>query len=271
MHKVDKDGIVHNIEDEYTDVFQGIGKLGMVHKIQLEDNYKPVIHAPRKVPLSLREKLKTELQRLEELDIIETVEEPTGWVHSLVIVEKQDKLRLCIDPKELNRYVKREHFQLPTRGEIFGDLAGAKYFSKLDASSGFWQVCLDKESSRICTFNTPFGRYSFKRLPFGLTSAPEVFHRTIHQIFERAIKNMPPPTDKEGVQRFLGMINYVGKFVPNLTAHTAQMRSLLCKTTEWCWNSNHQKEFDELKLLIAEAPVLRGVKLKSQQMRLNQA
>lgn len=81
--------------------------------------------------------------------------------------------------------MKREHFQLPTRGEIFGDLAVAKYFSKLDASSGFWQVCLDKESSRICTFNTPFGRYSFRRLPFGLTSAPEVFHRTIHQIFER--------------------------------------------------------------------------------------
>lgn len=73
----------------------------------------------------------------------------------------------------------------------------------------------------------------------------------------KAIHNMPPPTDKEGVQRFLGMINYVGKFVPNLTAHTAQMRRLLCKTTEWCWNSNHQKEFDELKLLITEATVLR--------------
>lgn len=72
-----------------------------------------------------------------------------------------------------------------------------------------------------------------------------------------AIKNMPPPTDKEGVQRFLGMIHYVGKFVPNLTVHTAHMRSLLCKTTEWCWNSNHQKEFDKLKPRISEAPVLR--------------
>lgn len=329
VHRVNNEGIVHNIEDEYADVFKGIGKLEAVHKIQLEENYKPVIHSPRKVPLALRDKLKAELQRLEGLDIIEKVEEPTEWVHSLVIVERQDKpLRLCIDPKELNRYVKREHFQLPTRGEIFGDLAGTKYFSKLDASSGFWQVCLDKESTKICTFNTPFGRYSFKRLPFGLTSAPEVFHRTIQHIFERvpgtkvyiddilicgatieehdarlaqaleaarshglklnekkcefrkteitflgevltaegvqisqsrvtAIKNMPPPTDKEGVQRFLGMVNYIGKFVPNLTAHTAQMRSLLCKTTDWSWNSNHQKEFEELKQLIIEAPVLK--------------
>lgn len=72
-----------------------------------------------------------------------------------------------------------------------------------------------------------------------------------------AIKNMLSPTDKEGVQRFLGMVNYVGKFVPNLTAHTAQMRSLLCNSTEWSWNSNHQKEFDDLKRLITEAPVLR--------------
>lgn len=90
-----------------------------------------------------------------------------------------------------------------------------------------------------------------------------------------AIKNMPPPTDKEGVQHFLGMIHYVGKFVPNLTVHTAQMRSLLCKTTEWCWNSNHQKEFDKLKPRISEAPVLRYYnekrKLKSQPMLLNQA
>lgn len=81
---------MHNIEDDYTDVFQGIGKLGMVHKIQLEDNYKPIIHAPCKLPPALREKLKAELQRLEQLDIIERVEEPTEWVHSLVIVERQE-------------------------------------------------------------------------------------------------------------------------------------------------------------------------------------
>lgn len=62
VHKVDKEGIVHNVEDEYNDVFQGIGKLGVVHKIKLEDNYKPVIHAPRKVPLALREKVKADLQ-----------------------------------------------------------------------------------------------------------------------------------------------------------------------------------------------------------------
>lgn len=72
-----------------------------------------------------------------------------------------------------------------------------------------------------------------------------------------AIKNMPPPTNKEGVQRFLGKVNYVSKFIPNLASHTSQLRSLLCKSTEWCWNSNHQKEFVQLKGLITIAPVLK--------------
>ena len=62
--------------------------------------------------------------------------------------------------------------------------AGATYYSKLDASQGFWQLQLDEDSSRLCTFNTPFGRYRYKRLPFGISSAPEVFHKTVHQIFD---------------------------------------------------------------------------------------
>lgn len=88
-------GPVQNIEDEYSDVYEGIGKLKMLHKIQLVDNYEPMIHAARKV--ALRDKLMAELQRLEALDMREKVEEPTEWVHSIVILERQDKpARLCI-------------------------------------------------------------------------------------------------------------------------------------------------------------------------------
>ena len=48
---------------------------------------------------------------------------------------------------------------------------------------GFWQVKLDEESSRLCTFNSPFGRYSFCRLPFGISSAPEVFEKKVTETF----------------------------------------------------------------------------------------
>ena len=60
----------------------------------------------------------------------------------------------------------------------------AKYFSKLDASSGFWQMKLDKTSSMYTCFNTPFGRYRSLRLPFGISSAPEVYHKAIHILLE---------------------------------------------------------------------------------------
>lgn len=87
---------------------------------------------------------------MEQLGAIEKVDQPTEWVNSIVIVEKPDgNLRICLDPKDLNRAVKREHFQLPTSTEITSKLTGAKVFSKLDAKDGFWHVKLDHVSSLI--------------------------------------------------------------------------------------------------------------------------
>ena len=88
-----------------------------------------------------------------------------------------------MDSRELNKYLKREHFQLRTWEEIACRLSGGKYFSKLDANQGYWQITIDEESSRLTTFNTPFGRYRFRRMPFGMHSVQEVFHKRIGQHF----------------------------------------------------------------------------------------
>ncbi len=171
--------------EEYKDVFEGLGCLPGEHRISIDDTVAPVVHACRKVPFALREKLKEELACMEKLDVIKRIDEPTDCVSSLVIVlKKNGSLRICLDPRDLNRAIKREHFKLPTREEIISQFAGAKWFSKLDASSGFWQLKLDEVSSKLCTFNMPEGRYRFLRLPYGILSAPEVYHKTIHMIFE---------------------------------------------------------------------------------------
>ena len=103
----------------------------------------------------------------------------------MVVVNKPNgKLRVCIDPRNLNKCIQREHYKLSTRDEITAKCAYAKWFSKLDASIGFWQVKLAEESSKLCTFNTPFGRYRYKRLPFGINSATEVFSRIMAEIFQ---------------------------------------------------------------------------------------
>ncbi|XP_035679930.1 uncharacterized protein K02A2.6-like [Branchiostoma floridae] len=174
-----------SIKQEYSDVFQGIGRLPSEYRIKVDPNVEPVVHAPRKFPVSLREPLKKELDRMESLGVIQKVDEPTEWVNSLVVVEKpkSGKLRICLDPRDLNKAIKREHYQLPTLEDISTRLAGSKYFAVVDARSGYWQICLDEESSKLTTFNTAFGQYCFTRLPFGVHSAQEVFQKKMDSIF----------------------------------------------------------------------------------------
>ena len=93
-------------------------------------------------------------------------------------------MRICVDLTKLDESVMREKHDLPSVDQTLGRLAGAKVFTKLDANSGFWQIPLAPTSQELTTFVTPFGRYSFRRLPFWITSAPENFHNRMHNVLE---------------------------------------------------------------------------------------
>ena len=87
-------------------------------------------------------------------------------------------IRVCIDLSKLNKYVKRESHPLPTVPTVdttLERLAGSRVFSKLDANSGFWQIKLGSESRPLTTFITPWGRFCFNVLPFGISSGSEKF------------------------------------------------------------------------------------------------
>jgi len=90
---------------------------------------------------------------------------------------------LCLDAKDLNKAIKREHHPILTLEEITPKLAGAKLFSKLDARNGYWNVKLDEKSSYLTTFNTPFGRYRFLRMPFGLRMSQDIFQFKIDETY----------------------------------------------------------------------------------------
>lgn len=172
------------IVTEFHPLFQGTGCLARQYRMVLRNDATPVVQ-PARVPLALREPLREELERMERADIIRKVNGPTDWVSPLIIVRKKDgKLRVCMDPRRINECLKREHYQMPKREDIEDELAGAKYFSRRDANSGFLQIPLDEDTSAICTFGTPFGRYQFLRLQFGIASAPEVFQKTLSEIFD---------------------------------------------------------------------------------------
>ncbi|KAK7102005.1 hypothetical protein V1264_020299 [Littorina saxatilis] len=73
---------------------------------------------------------------------------------------------------------------MPTLEDALAKIPGAKYFSKLDAKAGYWQMSLSAESSYLTTFNSPFGRYRFLRVPFGLVSSQDEFQRKVDETFE---------------------------------------------------------------------------------------
>ena len=96
-------------------------------------------------------------------------------------------LRLCLDPKDLNQAIKRNQWYSRTVDDILPELPHSKYFSLLDAKSGYWHVPLDKESSFLTTFNTPWGKCRWLRLPFGLRVAGDVFQERI----DRVLRSVP--------------------------------------------------------------------------------
>lgn len=278
-------------------------------KIELTDDAVPYsVNTAHRVLFPLLPKVEKELKHMLSLGITEEVTEPTDWCAPMVPAPKcnKDEVRVCVDLKRLNKGVKRERYILPTLDDIMPKLAGAKVFSTLDASSGFWQIPLDPSCQKLTTFITPMGRFCFKRLPFGITSAPEIFQRLMSTLLKdlegtivvmddilvygsnkeehdrrlnmvlhtikalglklnrakchfrqtelqffrhiisaegvkpdnskvEAITKLPSPTNVEQLRQVLGLINYVGKFLPGLSTMLHPLTSLLRKETAWVW------------------------------------
>ena len=324
------------LKEKYPTVFKGLGNLGMYH-ITLADTYTPIVNPPR-IPHSLKERLRQTIDKNVQTGVLVKVDQPTDWVSNLVIVEKKDgTLRMCLDPKDLNKAIKREHYSIPTMQDIASEFRGKKIFSTLDLRDGYWQIQLDEESSFLCTFNTPFCRYRFTRMPFGIKSASEVFQKrneaafanipglhivaddliiaaenieehekTLHQVLQRAedlniklnfnklqlrmtevkylgtivtpdgirpdpakveaIIGMPTPTDKAGVRRLLGMINFLAAHVPDMSTVTAPVRDLLKADVIFQWGPEQAQSLDRIKKILSTAPVLSYFDPNSQSM-----
>lgn len=123
-----------SIINEFRDVFkEELGQLpGAVH-LEVDTAVTPNVAAARRVPVALKDKLKVELEKLVKKKVIEPVSEPIPWVSALALVMKKNgNLRICIDPRPLNKALKREHFQLPTLDDLLPELADSKVFSTLD-------------------------------------------------------------------------------------------------------------------------------------------
>ena len=316
-------------KEKFPKLFTGLGKMNTTYSIKLREEAQPFsVSTPRRVPFQLMEPVKRELEKMEKSGIIEKISKPTPWCAPLVVVPKANNaVRLVGDFVELNKDIVREKFQLPTVEETLTKIGEASFFSKLDANSGFYQIKMDSKSTEYTCFSTPFGRYVYKRLPMGISSAPEVFMREMSQILEglpgvacmmddvvvfaktkkehdsrlentlkklssagvtlnpdkcvfekksikylghivsaegikadpakiKAIQDFPSPKNVTGVRQFLGMVNQLAKFVPNIAEMTKPIRELLHKNNLWSWTEVQETAFNSLKKILTSDKVL---------------
>ena len=332
-HALTRDEILAKFPTVFSDQ---VGQLDREYTIRIDLNVQPVPHTPRRVAVALRPQLKETLNTLVEKEVIAPVTAPTPWISFMIAVPRRNgKLRLCLDPKDLNKAIQRENYPLPTIEEVATRLHGAKVFTLLDVRNGFWHVKLEEaESTYLTTVHTPFGRYRWKRMPFGISSVPEVFQRKMHEFARgltgtevvaddflivgygesykdamadheknllallsrceqhdlhlnpdklrlrqsevpfighiatdkglkvdpakvQAIVDMPPPTDKLGVQRLLGLSQYLAKLLPQLSDITKPLIDLTQNDVQFIWMDAQQAAFGRLKDAVTTTPVLR--------------
>ena len=185
-----------DILSQYSSCFEGKGHFpGDPYKFHLKPDYKLARHAPRKVPVHLEVAFKEEIDSLVKQGILEEVKEHTDWVNSYVIVEKdagnhhvpnhtvKKKLRICLDPRDLNEALEREPYNTRSVDEITAKLQGMTVFTIVDFKKGYWMVVLHPDSRRLTCMALPFGRFQWTHLPMGTVVAQDIFQSKLDAIF----------------------------------------------------------------------------------------
>ena len=252
VNEVKERDITAEVQKQYPKLFQGLGELKGEFHIELDENAKPfALYAPRRVALPLMSKVKKEIERMENLGVISKVDQPTDWCAGMVVVPKKDgNVRICVDLTKLNESVKRETHPLPKIDNLLSEVNGSTIFSKVDANSGFWQEKLAEDSRLLTTFITPFGRYCFNRMPFGVKSAPEHYQKKISQ-------------ELEGISGAISLLDDILIHGKDQVEHDDQLHTVLRKLNEAQITLNKDKcEFSKHEIKFA-GYIINGDGIKS--------
>ena len=172
-----------DLQTLYPNSFDQIGNMSGEYDIKIDPSVPPVKHGRRKVPIKYKAEIEKELNDMVQQGIIVKQTEPTPWVSSLMYPKKPDgKLRICLDPKDLNKAIIRENHKAPTLEEIAHDLTRATKFSKMDRNKAFFGMHLTEQASLLTTFNTHLGRYQFLCVPFVLKMSQDIFQMQMDDI-----------------------------------------------------------------------------------------
>ena len=157
----------------------------MKAKINVDPTKRPRFFKARPVAYALREKIETELDRLVKEGTIEPVEF-SEWATPIVPIVKEDgTIRICGDYKQtINQVAQLDNYSIPKIEDLYATLGEGMEFTKLDLSQAYQQLELDEGSKDYTVINTHKGLFRYNRLPYGISSAPGIFQRTIESLLQ---------------------------------------------------------------------------------------
>lgn len=326
----DKDKIVNSIISRHKALFdETLGRFnGGTVSLCVRAGAQPVYCRARALPYALRDRVDAELDAMLAADVIEPVDR-SDWATPLVIARKGDGgIRICADYKvTLNRVLMVDRYPVPKLDDLFSELSGQVWYTKLDLSQAYNQLELDESSRDYTVINTHRGLFKYKRLVYGLSSSPGIFQKFMSNLLKNipnvlifyddilitnrdlethletidkvlhilesnglkikrnkckflanevkylgfiisknglevdkdkieAIVSMPPPTNISELKSFLGMVNFYGKFLKNLSSSLSPLYGLLKKGKHFIWGKSQNIAFERVKKMLCSTEVL---------------
>ncbi|KAK1422205.1 hypothetical protein QVD17_25165 [Tagetes erecta] len=174
--------VVQDFPDVFPEDLSGIPPDREVEfRIDLVPDAKPIAKAPYRLAPTEMQELMTQLQDLLDKGFIRPSISP--WGAPVLFVKKKDgSLRMCIDYRELNKVTIKNRYPLPRIDDLFDQLQGASWFSKIDLRSGYHQLKIRDEDIPKTAFRTRYGHYEFLVMSFGLTNAPAAFMDLMNRV-----------------------------------------------------------------------------------------
>ena len=191
----EEEEVVSRLREEFPEVFSDLPGRTTACKMRIETGEAvPRVSHPYRIPNKLKEGVRAEVEKLVDLGIV--VASTSPWASPVVPVPKGDgTVRVCVDYRKLNEVTTADPYYMSTMDEILERVGGSQIVSKIDLAKGFYQVEVEPLSQEKTAFVSPFGKFEFTRMPFGLKNAPAVFQRLMEVVLRDCYEFSAPYID----------------------------------------------------------------------------